>query len=392
VMTSAGALAGPVVARAFNSMPFPSLCRGVVAVNLLNLLIGLLLWKDAPKTEEPANPKLGIETRRPSLSALAEAEQEEEGGDVQSKSAMEQYKSMFANRTVRGLLSSSFVYTLGFGIGDGPEIVFFKERFGFSRDQTCVFYMCTNVATLVCSTWVPAFVENFGARTMCVVGGFGGGLCTLLLVFGPAAPWVPYVFGATMVGLFGTMMGLGLMHLVRESCDEDMLGTMLGLQSSLSGAAGALAPPLGGMLYGFNILLPFVSSSFFCALTGVMYRMVPIKALAASEQTPGPVVHRQGKGKKLQLKRLSTFGMPIFNDKSFMVQVLANERRLEFNPETRYLYDRYRELLREENVRGGMKPVATVAGGLSHAINAKDEQEEEQRATVKRTLTTGNLA
>ena len=40
---------------------------------------------------------------------------------------------------------------------------------------------------------------------------------------------------------------------------KDLMGTMLGIQSSLNGAAGALAPPLGGFLYrGLLMMVPFL--------------------------------------------------------------------------------------------------------------------------------------
>ena len=48
------------------------------------------------------------------------------------------------------------------------------------------------------------------------------------------------------------------------------MGTMFGLQSSLNGAAGALAPPFGGWLYRLNIFLPFLCTSASCALTGLL--------------------------------------------------------------------------------------------------------------------------
>ena len=51
VMTSAGALAGPLVARTFDKLQFKTICLGVVGVNVLNFFIGLLLWEEAVKPD-----------------------------------------------------------------------------------------------------------------------------------------------------------------------------------------------------------------------------------------------------------------------------------------------------------------------------------------------------
>lgn len=364
VMTSAGALAGPLVARSFDKLPFNALCGGVVIINIVNLIVGCLLWEDA---------------RAEKAKSLADMDTDAAGSDTETeKSFSENLYMMFSNYSACALLLVSFVYALGFAIGDGPEMVFFKDRYGFGKDQACNFYLLTNVSTLVCSAWVPVLLTNFGALTLCVAGSLGGALCTLLLVLGPVAPWVPYSFGASMVGLFGTMIGMGFMHLVRDYCPEDLMGTMLGMQSSLNGAAGALAPPLGGFLYRLNMFFPFLCTAAGCALTGLLYETTLQKeeepeAAVVKAMEPA-VVHR----KTSKLKRMSTFGRPIYHDKSFIVQVHANELSVEINPESRYLYQRMREQLREANVRGGMKPVATVCGPLAASI----EQEDERKTTM----------
>mmetsp|Transcript_18021 Transcript_18021/g.33839 ORF Transcript_18021/g.33839 Transcript_18021/m.33839 type:complete len:596 (-) Transcript_18021:30-1817(-) len=373
VMTSAGALAGPLVAHSFGSLSFQKLCLGVVAVNVLNLLIGFVLWEDVVKEKSEPKPR--------DKTAIENNEEQDD------RSFQEHVSAMFTNGSACSLLLVSFVYALGFAIGDGPEMVFFKERFSFGKDQACLFYLVTNASTLVCSAWVPALLTNFGALTLCVVGSLGGALCTLLLVLGPVASWVPYAFGVSMVGLFGTMIGMGFMHLVREYCPEDLMGTMLGLQSSLNGAAGAMAPPLGGVLYRLNIFFPFLCSSAACALTGLLYETTLHKEKEPEPAKPQEaVVHR----KKAKLKRLSTFGRPIYHDKSFIVQVYANELSVEINVGIRYLYQRMRERLREENVRGGMKPVATVHGPLASSIEEEDERKT--MGDIRRVETMGRLA
>eukprot|EP00439_Symbiodinium_sp_Y106_P066763 s1011_g10.t3 len=345
VMTSAGALAGPLVARTFDKLHFKTLCLGVVGVNVLNLLIGCVLWEDAAKTE-------GRDRKKP-----IQVEQDEDN-DAVEKSISEQLKAMFANQAACGLLLVSFVYALGFAIGDGPEMVFFKDRFGFGKEHACVFYLLTNVSTLVCSAWVPALLTNFGALPLCIAGTVGGSIASLLLVFGPTALWVPYAFGITMVGV-----------LPGGSHGNYVWST----ESSLNGAAGALAPPFGGWLYHLNIFLPFLCTSASCALTGLLYETAmpkSAKETVTKTEIVEAVVHR----KATKMTRNSTFGRPIYHDKSFIIQVCTNELSIGLNPESMYFYQRMRERLKEENVRGGMKPVATVSGSLAESIEQEDER------------------
>ncbi|CAK8997276.1 unnamed protein product [Durusdinium trenchii] len=288
VMTSAGALAGPLVARSFDRLPFNSLCGGVVVINVINLIIGLLLWEDV---KEKTKTLADMDTAAAGLS-------ETNGNSETEKSFPQSVYMMFSNHSACALLAVSFVYALGFAIGDGPEMVFFKERYGFGKDQACIFYLLTNVSTLVCSAPRRRPLTTFEPLTLCIAGSLSGALCTLLLVLGPVASWVPYAFGVSMVGLSGTMIGMGFMHLVRDHCPEDLMGTMLGIQSSLNGAAGALAPPLGGFLYRLNMFFPFLCTSAACALTGLLYETtlqkeeLPEEPKVKKEPT-APVVHRK---------------------------------------------------------------------------------------------------
>ena len=137
VMTSAGALAGPLVARSFDRLPFNSLCGGVVLINVINLTIGFFLWEDV-KIEKPKT--------------LADMDSEAaDAADSEERSFSENLYMMLSNHFACALLAVSFIYALGFAIGDGPEMVFFKDRYSFGKDQACMFYLLTNVATLVCS-------------------------------------------------------------------------------------------------------------------------------------------------------------------------------------------------------------------------------------------------
>ena len=131
VMTSAGALAGPLVARCFDRYSFNALCGGVVLINVINLAIGFFLWEDA---KEKTKTLADMDTENVAPDA--------ENGENGEKSFSQSLYLMFSNHAACALLVVSFVYALGFAIGDGPEMVFFKDRYGFGKDQACNFYLC----------------------------------------------------------------------------------------------------------------------------------------------------------------------------------------------------------------------------------------------------------
>ena len=136
VMTSAGALAGPLVARTFDRLPFNSLCGGVVLINVINLTIGFFFWEDA-KIEKPKT--------------LADMDSEA-AADSEERTFSENLYMMLSNHFACALLAVSFIYALGFAIGDGPEMVFFKDRYSFGKDQACMFYLRLGSVPLVSMT------------------------------------------------------------------------------------------------------------------------------------------------------------------------------------------------------------------------------------------------
>eukprot|EP00438_Fugacium_kawagutii_P018911 Skav232603 [mRNA] locus=scaffold3249:30362:39943:- [translate_table: standard] len=220
VMTSAGALAGPLVARSFDKLPFNALCGGVVLINVVNLVIGCFLWEDA---------------RAEKTKTLAEMDTDAASSDTEAeKSFSESVYMMFSNFSACALLLVSFVYALGFAIGDGPEMVFFKDRYGFGKDQACIFYLFLGrikISVVNCGSWCKCgILTQFGALTLCVAWSseYTLSFCNELdQVLGPTAPWVPYSFGASMVvGLSGTMIGMGFMHLVRDHCGMKPVATV----------------------------------------------------------------------------------------------------------------------------------------------------------------------
>lgn len=357
MMTSAGALLGPLVAMTFVEYPFPVLCRGLVCVNVLNLFIGITLWKDAPAKDGLAVLASTLASTRSPMDSPRDSDIKTFAGALQA---------MLANRATSALLLISCVYTLGYGIGDGPEVVFFREYFGFDKGRVCYFFVVTNLSSLLLCPAGPKLIQMFGAVTVCKIGCLGAAASTLSLVAFSGTEWVPYVYGGLMVGLFGGMIGFGYMHLVRRTVPEPMMGTMLGLQSSLNGLAGTLAPPAGGALYSVNSFLPYVITALFAASAAGMYGA--LSAAVAPEETQALIEEPPAEWQRPKLRRVSTFGLPIYPDKSFTAQVHLNSVRVELDPELYRLYQAYRAVLDRESVGlGGLKPVATVPGDMAAA-------------------------
>lgn len=354
-MTSAGALLGPMVACAIDEYPFDTLCKGLVCINIANIMVGFVLWEDAPR-KDPLMRRIDSEQLGQGSSSNFDRE------DRPPSNLVASLRSLLANPTTCSLLLVSWVYTLSFGIGDGPEVMFFKDHFGFGKDQVCYFFIVTNLSSLVFSSFVPRIVESFGARMTCKVGCLGAASSVMGLTVLSGIGWVPYACGALEVGLFGSMIGLSYMHLVRKTCPEALMGTMLGLQSSMNGFAATVGLPTGGALYDWNNYLPFVLSAVLGSTAAGLYAALP----TAERSELRPLMPSSRLPKKAVMRRVSTFGLPIYPDKSFTTQVHANLLRLETDPELWALYQTYREFVDKErgSLPGSLKAVATVPGDM----------------------------
>lgn len=344
-LTSAGALAGPAVARSFGSLPFTFLCKGIVAINLLNFVIGCMFWEDKIKPQ----PKQPIE---------------EESAGEEDTSFSQQVVDMFRNPATRSLLIVSSLYAFSFNIGEGSEMVLFKDRFGFTKDDSCIFFMCINVTSLIGALWVPKLINMLGALNVCILGSFGGSLATLILVLGPQKTWVPYSFAVSIVGSCGSLVSLSYPLLVQEMC-PDNLGTLYGLQHSLNGAASAVASPLGGILYTNQRSFPFIASSVGFWLTGMFYGGIS-KQQQQRLSTPSKPKLEKSKSSCRRLKE------HIYNDKLFMVQLQVKELVFELDPDVRECYTLYKAHVQEEKGGGGKMPVAaSITEGLAGALERK---------------------
>jgi len=364
IVTSCGAVLGPLVAKAFEQYPFSALCRGLFLINMVNLVIGILLWEEIPQKE--VSP--------PSTPSGASGGSATTAGSASWSWTM---RRLLSNTTTSSLMLVSWIYSLGYSISDGPEMVFFKEYFGFDRSSACYFLVVTNSSSLVFSMVAPALVNHCGAQCTCKVGCFGVAASVLGLVTASGCQVAPYVYGGLVVGLFGSMLGLGHMHLVRRKCSQGTMGTLLGLQSSLNGFAGTVGPPTGGALYGVNSCMPYLVTALFAACAAGLYDALPEgRTLRDLEQDsllaePATAVARAALGppahlpEKPRLKRASSFGQPLFPDKSFASQLHLQVLRIEHDPELLELYRAYRDMIsKERGVAAGMKTVATIPGDM----------------------------
>lgn len=400
-MTSAGALLGPLVARTFDELAFGTLCQGLVCVNVLNLCIGAALWEDAaPKDLALRGSSSSSAGSSPPMPGIGMA-----GGREEEPFFLQSVRTLFTNHATSSLLLVSWLYTLGYGIGDGPEIVFLKDHFSFGKEEVCYYFVATNLSSLVLATIVPRIIEVLGPRSSCKLGCLGAAACLVALASLSGVGWVPYVCGILEVGLFGSMIGLSYMHLVRKTCPESSMGTMLGLQSALNGFAGTVGPPSGGALYDWNNVFPYVLSALFAAAAGGVYAALPLEP-TAGELAPlvaGAALPRHVQ-RRPALRRASSFGQPIYPNKSFTTQVHTNLFKLEFDPELEALYRAYRSMLEKERgtagagsfpaSSGGLKCVATVPGDMvaAHAEAVALQGAIAEGSEMSRSDTTGNIA
>mmetsp|Transcript_5691 Transcript_5691/g.15749 ORF Transcript_5691/g.15749 Transcript_5691/m.15749 type:complete len:228 (+) Transcript_5691:509-1192(+) len=157
-----------------------------------------------------------------------------------------------------------------------------------------------------------------------------------MLVFLRRIQVMPYVHAGT-VGLFGTMYGLGFMHIVHKKCSADLLGTLFGLQTSLNGLAGTAGPAIGGALYNWRNFAPLVLTSVFTVLTALLFGTLPEDA----KHTEAVHLRREN----------YEFGRPIFNDHTFCIQLHVNAKLLKHDPELHMRHQQYRDWMSKHGPR-----------------------------------------
>ncbi|CAE7726642.1 ZIFL1, partial [Symbiodinium pilosum] len=191
------------------------------------------------------------------------------------------------------LLLGSFVFTFSLGITEGPEVVFFKDYFGFTQSDMSDLLLVTSISALVLTPLLPAALKYLGETRGCMVGCIGVGMTTLFLILGVGIHWVPTAAAGLSVGLFGSISGLGYMALVHYHVSPDRLGMFLGIKSFVDGAAGTLSPAAGGWIYTRGHFLPYGITCGLCIVTAAIFAsLTPFnakvreKALGLDEEEP----------------------------------------------------------------------------------------------------------
>lgn len=368
VVTNTGALIGPLVAHCFERVGFPALCRGLACINLLCLTLGTFLWESKSPRVEKSGDLVITQNESASSSSAVTAHAAESA----PSSLLDNYAKILENGMLCYLLIVSFSFTFSCGVSDGPEPLFFKERFFFGQNQFGYFFMVANASTLVWSPLVPALIAHFGARNACAAGCLGNAVAVVGLIALQGMSWVPYFYAAATVGLFGSMAGLGFMGLLNKSCPKNLLGTVLGLQSSLNGMAGTAAPAVGGLLYYIGRLLPYAATATVSSIVACLYISMPpsantkdmseLKLLRVSKQK------MDGRPSFAGLRRIPSAGlkgMTLYAGKNFTSQNFLNQLTLVMDPKLKDLYSRTLDKIeKEKGLAGGMRPSATVGTGL----------------------------
>jgi len=382
VVCNAGALLGPLLAHSFERYGFPTLCRGLACINLTCLLIGSILWEGkTPLLHGEQASSSGASSSRPGEVAHI-------GGGAACM--RDNCLAVIANGSLCYLLIVSFAFTFACGVSDGPEPLFLKERFGFQQAQFGWYFMVANASTLVWSPMVPTLIAHVGSLNACAAGCLGNAAAVVAIIALPGVPSVPFFYVAATVGLFGSMVGLGFMGLVSKNCPKSLLGTMLGLKSSLDGMAGTAAPAVGGCLYYIGRLLPYAATAAISALVAFLYISLPAsvsKNDLSEELKPLRKPKLKAEDQEVEpqtsgMKRVASAGisMSVYAGKNFTSQYLLNQLSLVMDPELKSLYDRTVDKIEKEK---GMRPSATVGDNL-YAAEARSSEHGRKLAEANR--------
>eukprot|EP00927_Polykrikos_kofoidii_P004665 TRINITY_DN11849_c0_g2_i1.p1 TRINITY_DN11849_c0_g2~~TRINITY_DN11849_c0_g2_i1.p1 ORF type:complete len:563 (+),score=119.46 TRINITY_DN11849_c0_g2_i1:60-1748(+) len=300
IICSVGSLAGPAVGRFFTPDQFPVLCYALVAINLINFVLGALLWEDRTFDEPEANPE--DEEQHDTFvvqKGMSGGTLSETGPSVGELAgalpATPERHSLFQDRTILTLLLLSVVNTFAFGISDSSATLYFHEHFGFNQQTQCDYEMTKNIASLFWTPFVPRFIACLGDTMTCVVAALCSSAVVVNLVVLVGTEWVPFAHATLTVGLFGTMIGFGYLNVLQRKCPKDMMGTFFGFSNSMNGAGGTLAPSAGGVIYQFNHYVPYVITSVTYIIVAMVYSTMPAEVKhpeAVHEELAAPLVEQ----------------------------------------------------------------------------------------------------
>jgi MFS family permease len=346
LLTSGGALAGPILTIVFSGLKFSFLCKGLLIVSFLNIVLGMILWESKPPAEQESVSTEASDM----LSNIAESdasleEPEEEGG----------FATLLTTRATLTVIACSMMNTFAYNIVDARNPAFLMDYFNFTQADMSYYVTFSTLATLAIAPISPKIMNKLKGEGIAVIGCFlsaivialpglyvlfnsthggaastadansGGStqstfpvisgelfspphcniattttITTTTAAAGQQVPWwhiftlkmiVPYLMSVGMTGVGATFLGFGFMNCAQRKTPSEILGSLLGLNNSLGSAAGTAAPIIGGIIYGINNKLPYALSPVMFILLAGLFSTMP-KDAAKEEEKEEPLMGR----------------------------------------------------------------------------------------------------
>jgi len=342
LVVTIGAIMGPLVSKMFWYWSFQTLCYGMICTNILGALIGAIFYVEHPPpegTSPRSPPRNGTSPPRTGSPPLDRTRSFTLTPKVLSPQVglgkgSSRWWRLVMGRETGTLILGSMAFNFSMGVTEGPEVVFFKDYFGFSQNDMSDLLLVSCLAALVLTPFLPALQTCLGERESCVVGCCGIACTTFTLIMGTGHKFVPLVTAGLSVGLFGSMTGLGFMAMVNSCCPKDRLGTFLGIKALFDSLSGTLSPAFGGWLYTRDHFLPYgLSVGLLAATAGVFASFAPLqekpKPKAINKEEVEPML-----GKELETDSdeadmgptpsLTTENLP-FSKNTMMLKLVTNE-------------------------------------------------------------------
>jgi predicted MFS family arabinose efflux permease len=161
----------------------------------------------------------------------------------------ESVRRAFASRPLAMALLLTFLYTLGVQFFFSQGALFAKVRFGFDEMQTGLLIAYSSVINAVMqAAIIGRVVARIGEQRTVAVGALllGVGLFGVAAAF--SWPWMLAATTVTSVGF--ALLIASLTSLVTQLAHPSERGMVLGVSTSTTSLANALAPAIGGAMFG----------------------------------------------------------------------------------------------------------------------------------------------
>jgi len=287
ILTSIGSIAGPLMALFFKDISFPVLCTGLIVLSFLNACLGMLLW-------DSHIPKVGEEADGDATDDRIEEDEHEDSDGEEHEKAAASFKTLLTTEATLKILLCSMVNVFAYNIVDARNPAFFKTYFGFDARTMSLYMTISTLAALIVAPAAPKIMERLHGEGIAIAGCVVSAVVIFIpgvwVHFGmPMLFWLPYLMSVGMVGVGSCFIGFGFMNCAKRKTESSMLGSLLGLNNSLGSAAGTFAPLLGGLIYSYDNLLPYVLSPVFFILLAVVYKSLPPDAAPAETLIHKPI-------------------------------------------------------------------------------------------------------